>query len=579
MIAARAVRCLASVAALAAVVAAGPAPARQETPAALRAEAYEAAQWAIASDAADALARVSARFAQGDNALGRLAEERETLIERRDRLERELERFYASDDADALTERTRTRATWEATVDRLRAVDADIDARFPAYSELTSPRALSVAETQALLGPDEGLLLVLVNPEATYVWGLSRERVEWARADNLGDEAMTAAVNRLRASLTSAGTVRGAQDIDPILFAGPQATPFDRATAHRLYTDLIQPVEGAFEGKTTLISVVTGALTSLPLSVLTTGTPTGSDAAPEALAATPWLIDRYALATLPSVSSLEALRCYLVADPALRSPGCPPRRGAVARRDGPTGGQLHIAAFGAPLLSGAPQDATRGAPSADDVMGEGRLADVGKLRALPALPGSKLELETLKSRYPDSLVRIGLEATEQAVRADDAEALSRARFVVFSTHGLMAGSAAAEPGLVMTPPDQASEADDGYLSASEAAQLKLNAEFVVLSACNTAASDGRPGGEGLSGLARAFFYAGARSVMVSHWEVSDAATTTLITATFADLDSRRAGDPGVRARALQAGIRAVRAERRWAHPAYWAAFTLVGEPG
>ena len=67
--------------------------------------------------------------------------------------------------------------------------------------------------------------------------------------------------------------------------------------------------------------------------------------------------------------------------------------------------------------------------------------------------------------------------------------------------------------------------------------------------------------------------------MVSHWEVSDAATTTLITSTFADLDGERAGDPGVRARALQAGFRAVRAERRWAHPAYWAAFTLVGEPG
>ena len=156
---------LASVAALLAVFAANPAPARQETPAALRAEAWEAAQWAIASDAADALARVSARFAQGDDALGRLAEEREGLIERRDRLERELERLYASDDAEALAARGRTRAAWETAVARLRTVDADIETRFPAYSELTSPRALSIAETQALLGPDEGLLLVLVNPE------------------------------------------------------------------------------------------------------------------------------------------------------------------------------------------------------------------------------------------------------------------------------------------------------------------------------------------------------------------------------------------------------------------------------
>jgi CHAT domain-containing protein len=579
LIGSRTARRLAPIVATLLVMIAGPAPARQDTPVALRAEAFEAAQWAIASDAADALAKVSARFAQGDDALGRLAEERESLIERRDRLERELERLYASEAADALAGRARTRAAWEDAIERLRAVDADIDARFPAYAELTSPRALSIAETQALLGPDEGLLLVLVNPEAAYVWGVSRERVEWARAEHLGEAAMTRAVETLRASLTSAGTVRGGQEIDPLLFAGPQATPFDRATAYRLYTELVRPVEAAFAGKKTVISVVTGALTTLPLSVLTTAVPAGPDEAAEALAATPWLIDRYALASLPAVSSLEALRCHLIADPALRSPGCPARRHAVARRADPTGPRLHLAAFGAPLLAGAAQSGSRGAPAADAVMGEGRLADVGKLRALPSLPGSKLELEALKSRYPDALVRIGSEATEQAVRRTDADALSRARFVVFSTHGLMAGSAAAEPGLVMTPPDEATEADDGYLSASEAALLRLDAEFVVLSACNTAASDGRAGGEGLSGLARAFFYAGARSVLVSHWEVSDAATTTLITAAFADLDDPRPGDPGVRARALQAGVRAVRAERRWAHPAYWAAFTLVGEPG
>lgn len=151
--------------------------------------------------------------------------------------------------------------------------------------------------------------------------------------------------------------------------------------------------------------------------------------------------------------------------------------------------------------------------------------------------------------------------------------------MVFSTHGLMAGASVAEPGLVLTPPTTASEADDGYLTASEAAQLRLRAEFVVLSACNTAASDGRPGGEGLSGLARAFFYAGARSVLVSHWEVSDLATTALITGTFAGLDTAAPDDPAARAKSLQAAMLAVRSERRWGHPAYWAAFTLVGTPG
>jgi CHAT domain-containing protein len=173
---------------------------------------------------------------------------------------------------------------------------------------------------------------------------------------------------------------------------------------------------------------------------------------------------------------------------------------------------------------------------------------------------------------------MGAAATETAVRQGDTAALSQSRFVVFSTHGLMAGSTVAEPGLVLTPPEAATEADDGYLSASEAAQLRLKAEFVVLSACNTAASDGTPGGEGLSGLARAFFYAGARSVMVSHWEVSDVATTELISDTFAALDAPGA-DIGDRAKALQTGMKAVRANRLWSHPAFWAPFTLVGEPG
>ncbi len=555
-------------------------PETQNAPDALRGEAFEAAQWAIASDAADALARVSARFAQGDDALGRLAEQRETLIARRDNLEREQERLYGLEDPDGRQRRAATDAEYERVVQSLRVVEADIDARFPAYAELTSPGALSIAETQGLLKPDEALLLVLVNPEATYVWGLSHERVAWARADDLGDAAMTRAVATLRGALTATAS-RGDPAVDPLVFTGLPVPDFDRALSFRLYAELVQPVESVFEGKSTLVTVVTGALTTLPLAVLSTTAPHGDDAAPDALAATPWLIDRYALASLPSVSSLKSLRCHLVADPALRSPGCPaPRVSAAATASRRPGGRpVQLAAFGAPLLSGAPQDFTRGAPAADAVMGLGRLADVVKLRALPYLPGARSELEALRRRYPAALVRIGADATETTVRGRDAGALSRARFVVFSTHGLMAGSTAAEPGLVLTPPDQATEADDGYLSASEAAQLRLTAEFVVLSACNTAASDGRPGGQGLSGLARAFFYAGARSVLVSHWEVSDAATTALISDTFADLDARAGHDPAARAHALQSAIRQVRADPRWTHPAYWAAFTLVGEPG
>jgi CHAT domain-containing protein len=249
----------------------------------------------------------------------------------------------------------------------------------------------------------------------------------------------------------------------------------------------------------------------------------------------------------------------------------------------PTEASPKLVGFGAPALKGAPLERRSAGGDPAEVF-SGRLADPAKLAQLAYLPGAERELRYLEEHVSGALIRRGPQATETAVRVGDRAALERARYVVFSTHGLLAssraltidgGSSVGEPGLVLTPPATATEGDDGYLSASEAAQLRLSAEFVVLSACNTAASDGRPGGEGLSGLARAFFYAGARSLLVSHWEVSDEATTQLITAAFTGLD--RQGASG-RAAALRAAIRTVRARPGFSHPYYWAPFELVGEP-
>ena len=108
------------------------------------------------------------------------------------------------------------------------------------------------------------------------------------------------------------------------------------------------------------------------------------------------------------------------------------------------------------------------------------------------------------------------------------------RIVYFATHGLVAGEVKglAEPALVLTLPAKPTAEDDGLLKASDVAQLKLNADWVVLSACNTVAGD-RPGAEALSGLARAFFYAGARALLVSHWAVASDAATRLTTSAFA----------------------------------------------
>jgi CHAT domain-containing protein len=160
--------------------------------------------------------------------------------------------------------------------------------------------------------------------------------------------------------------------------------------------------------------------------------------------------------------------------------------------------------------------------------------------------------------------------------------LEGARVVAFATHAGVAGElpGIAEPALVLTPPAVASEEDDGVLSVSEAARLRLDADFVLLSACNTAAPDGRPGAAGLSGLAKAFLYAGSRSLLVSHWAVISDAAERLTTGMFAEL----AREPGAgRAEALRRSAMALLdgggGDPLLSHPAAWAPFVVVGEGG
>ncbi len=163
------------------------------------------------------------------------------------------------------------------------------------------------------------------------------------------------------------------------------------------------------------------------------------------------------------------------------------------------------------------------------------------------------------------------------------------RIIHFATHGAVANAAWQfnEPGLILTPPadGQESEEDDGYLGVSEVAQLHLDADWVILSACNTAAGAG-DGEEALSGLARAFFYAGAHAILVSHWEVITNAAVDLTTRALKVIasdgrigraEALRVAMSGMLDDAKRAGDEATRLTRL--HPSFWAAFVLVGEGG
>jgi CHAT domain-containing protein len=177
-------------------------------------------------------------------------------------------------------------------------------------------------------------------------------------------------------------------------------------------------------------------------------------------------------------------------------------------------------------------------------------------------------------------IRLGAQATEAEVKRLSASgALADYRIVHFATHGALAGQLdpKAEPGLLLTPPEEASEEDDGYLTASEIAALKLDADWVILSACNTAGADAQSA-EAMSGLARAFFYAQARALLVSHWAVASDSTVKLITRAVSETaSSKRVG----RAEALRRSMLALidNGEPHEAHPTYWAPFVLAGEGG
>src|SRR5262249_9636118 len=271
-----------------------------------------------------------------------------------------------------------------------------------------------------------------------------------------------------------------------------------------------------------LLVVPSGPLPALPFHLLVTERPTIrasiKDIAIYRGAA--WLLKRHAVTVLPSVASLKALRVF-----ARKGQGTKPMIGfgdpafAPAQAAAPAGQQTAtvIAA-----RTRAYSDYWRGA-SVD----RATLAD-----ALSPLPDSAEELKAVAAKLgaSSSDIYLGRNATEENVKRLP---LPDYRVVYFAPPGLVAGDREGLGGasLCLRLHNEAREVDDGLLTASEVAQLKLNADWVVLSACNTAAGE-KPGAEALSGLARAFFYAGARALLVSHWRIDSKAATRLATSTF-----------------------------------------------
>ena len=590
-------------------------------------ETFRMAQWARGSDAAESLAQMAARAAQGDPALAALVRERQDLViewQKRDEA-RDAAAARTPDKRDARAEAANM-ARLAAIDARIAAIDNRLKADFPDYAALVRPEPLSIADVQAQLGDNEALVMFLDAgvvqplPEATFIWAVTKTQSRWVRSD-LGRSALVEYVAALRCGLDPTSWLDAAdwseatQELvrqrsaqiqhrklcETLVKARPRTEvagvvpmpptlPFDAGRAHALYEALFGQVKDLIRDKHLLI-VPSGALTRLPFNVLVTEPP--NSAIPASIAdyrAIAWLGAQQPISVLPSAASLKALRATAkpsrarhlllgIGNPLLDGPDQRSARRAEIARHNRTCQAL--AEVGQQVA-----DARRGNGAPFQAVFRGTYADVAKIREWEPLPETANELCAIRARLgvPEGDILLGARATESAIKALSASGrLADYRIVQFATHGALSGEVqgSAEPGLILSPPDAGTsdakklEQDDGFLTASEISSLKLDADWVILSACNTAAG-GVANAQALSGIARAFFYAGARALLVSHWAVPSATSVELTTRAFQELAAR----PGLgRAEALRISMREIINNGRvWqAHPSQWAPFVVVGE--
>ena len=508
---------------------------------ALLAEAFAASQIPREGDTARAITNMAARLDTADPALRAVARDYQEALRKRDTARRELAlmTLQPPDKREPAREEQLKQELQAAEGDVAR-LEGKLQADFPRYAGLVSARPLSAKDVAALLKPGEALMSLLVTRNATYVFVIRDGKV-----------------HAHRAAVTYANLDKAVRDLRKGLdLADGQLRAFDVAGAHKLYADLVAPVADPLKGATHLIVVPTGPMLSLPPGLLVTQ-PTPVPAGPAEKAdyrQVPWLGKQVAISVLPAMTSLKSLR-------------------AVAGR---SKAPQPFIGFGDPAFAGAPGD-TRSMATLASLCREGGAVDSELVRNLPRLRDTAGEIrqiaKTLKA--PETDVILGAQATEAKVRGTD---LSRYRVVAFATHGLLPGElkCKSEPALALTPPAKSTADEDGLLDAAEIAQLKLDADWVILSACNTAAPDGKLGGQSLSGLARAFFYAGARGLLVSHWAVASQPTALLTTSLF-EAYSR---DQSLgRAAALRSAQLKLLGDPAMSHPALWAPFVLVGDGG
>jgi CHAT domain-containing protein len=468
--------------------------------------------------------------------------------------------------------------TTSASIEKLRreraAVRSEIDERFPSYADLVHPKSPNVDQIKASLKAGEAMLSFYFGREASFVWAIPKDGEVVFDSIPLTRDELESKVRKLREAL------------EPQAAMIADIPPFDLKLGFELYSLLLKPVEAGWKSAKNLIVVTNGALGLLPLSLLPTA-PSGITSDDDPLFSSyrnvPWLARTHAVTTVPSAAALRTLRQL--------PPGKANRGELIAFGDpyfsveqqaeaDAAGAKIKVADAGGNTTRGLPLK-RRSAPKLDGV-------NSADLAMLPRLPDTADELKSIALALqadPSKVLNLGKSANEQIVKTLD---LSGFKVLAFATHGLVPGelNGLTQPALALSSPAVTGADGDGLLTMEEILGLKLDADWVVLSACNTGAGAGA-GAEAASGLGRAFFYAGTRALLVTNWSVHSQSARELVT----DLFKRQASDPKLtRGEALRQAMMALaggpgylgadgKTEFTYAHPLFWAPYSIIGDGG
>ncbi|MBV8172746.1 MAG: CHAT domain-containing protein [Candidatus Eremiobacteraeota bacterium] len=433
------------------------------------------------------------------------------------------------------------------------ALQAQIKSKYPAYYALQHPSPIDATTLQQkVVKPGEVLLVYDAGDVFSLLWVVGRDRFQLLELPQAGH--MQQGVAAVRAHIA-----RIQADVDKRMLPSQisddaaQDLPGFAKDSYALYQMLVPSGARSVVGSArSLVVIPSGTLYDLPWEVLVTQALTGPNARPH------YLVQDHAISYIPSASLLGVVRTSAAQRRRAASPLL-----AVAR---PAIGGATVA-----VVTGPDTYTTQQTRAMRAVVGS---SNQDLAAAFPDLPGAQVEADDVRAVLgapPDSILSGDDASRAKLLALNSAGQLKDYRYFLFATHAVLPDQiqGLTQPALVLAHPENG----DGFLTMADIFGLTLNADFVTLSACNTG-SGPHEAGEGISGLTRAFLYAGTPAMSVTLWEVDDQVAPKLTPAFFSNL---RAGDtPAQSLRRAKLSLIGD-SDARFAHPFSWAPTIVFGD--